>query len=72
MVCDEVEPINCPSVLEIPCIVINGQHLDTRTQLAENLKLIEVNLVKGTFSIYVLNYFTLSYFSAQNLNSSKC
>ena len=43
MVCDEVEPINFPSVLEMPC-VINGQHLDTRTQLAENLKLIEVNL----------------------------
>ena len=45
MVCNEVEPISFPSVLEIPCIVINGQHLDTRVQLAENLKLIEVNLV---------------------------
>ena len=45
MLCDEVEPINFPSVLEIPCIVINVQHLDTRTQLADNLKLIEINLV---------------------------
>ena len=45
MVCDGVEPINFPSVLAIPCDVTNGQHLDTRTQLAENLKLIEVNLV---------------------------
>ena len=44
MMLDEVEPINVPSVLEIPCIVINGQHLDTRTQLVENLKLIEINL----------------------------
>ena len=45
MVCGEVEPINFPSVLEIPCDVTNGQHIDTRTQLAKNLKLIEVNLV---------------------------
>ena len=45
MVCDEVEPINFPFVLEIPCDVTNGKHLNTRTQLAENLKLIEVNLV---------------------------
>ena len=42
MVCDEVEPINFPHVLEITCDVINGQHLDTRTQLAENLNKIEV------------------------------
>ena len=42
MVYGEVEPINFPSVLEILCIFINGQHLDTRIQLAENLKLIEV------------------------------
>ena len=69
MVCDEVEPINFPSVLEIPCDVIKGQHLDTRTQLAENLKLIEVNLVKGTFRIFMLNYFIFSYFSAQKPNS---
>ena len=41
MVCGEVEPINFPSVLEIPCDVANG-HIDTRTQLAKNLKLIEV------------------------------
>ena len=47
MVWDEVEPINFPSILETPRDVTNGQHLDTRTQLAENLKLdlIEVNLV---------------------------
>ena len=45
MVCNEVEPINFPSVLEIPCIVTKGQHLYARTQLAENLKIIEVNLV---------------------------
>ena len=45
MVCDEVESINFPSVLEISCDVINGQHLDTRTQLDKNLNLTEVNLV---------------------------
>ena len=45
MMCDEVEPINFSSVLENPCIVNNVQHLDTKTQLAENLKLIEVNPV---------------------------
>ena len=45
MMCDEVEPINFPSVLEIPCDATNGQHLDTRTQLSENLKLIEASLV---------------------------
>ena len=45
MVCSEVEPINFPSVLESPCDVTNGQHLNTRTQLTKNLKLIKVNLV---------------------------
>ena len=37
---DEEQAINFTSVLEIPCIVINGQQLGTRTQLVENLKLI--------------------------------
>ena len=45
MTCNELEPINFPSVLEITCDVINGQHVDPRTQLAKNFKLIEVNLV---------------------------
>ena len=42
MVYGEVESINFPSGLEIPCDVINGQHLETRTQLAENLNLTEL------------------------------
>ena len=45
MVHDEVEPMNFLSVMEITGDVINGQHLDTRTQLAEHLILIKVNLV---------------------------
>ena len=57
MVWDEVGAINFPSVLEIPCDIINGQHLDTRTQLAENLQLIEVN-----FNIYINFCVKLFYF----------
>ena len=73
MMCNQVEPINFPSVLEIQCDVTNGLHLDTRTQLAENLKLIGgqpgLNELLGFF---MLNFFIFYYFSAQKINSSNC
>ena len=65
MVCDEVEPINFPSVLKISCDVINGQQLDTRTQLAENLKLIESTWFKETEDFYVKLFYPLLFLSLE-------
>ena len=39
MVSGEVEPVHFPSVLEIPCDVTNGQHLDTRIELGVEFKI---------------------------------